>query len=83
MMDELCVRFPAWFAENAVKNPLKREYFLPNVAGALIHEGKASVRVLPCTETWHGVTYKEDLPEVIRAIALMRAQGAYPETLLD
>ena len=83
MMDELCARFPAWFAENAAKNPLKGEYFLPNVAGALIHEGKASVRVLPCTETWHGVTYKEDLPEVIRAIAQMRDEGKYPEKLLD
>ena len=83
MLGELVGRFPAWFAENAEKNPLKGEYFLPSVASALIHEGKASVRVLPCSETWHGITYKEDLPDVIAAIAALRAQGLYPEALLE
>ena len=83
MMEELVARFPAWFAGNVGQNPLRSEYFLPSVANELIKEGKATVRVLPCTETWHGVTYKEDLPEVVRAIARMRAQGVYPEILLD
>ena len=83
MMDELVARFPAWFAENAEKNPVKGEYFLPSVANALIQEGRATVRVLPCTETWYGITYKEDLPFVIDAIAALRIKGVYPETLLD
>ena len=83
MMDELVARFPAWLAENLETNPIKGEYFLPSVANALIKEGKATVRVLPCTETWYGVTYKEDLPEVIRTIARMRQEGKYPEKLLD
>ena len=83
MMDELVARFPAWFAENAEKNPVKGEYFLPSVANALIQEGRATVRVLPCTETWYGITYKEDLPFVIDAIAALRRKGVYPETLLD
>ena len=83
MMDELVARFPAWFAENAEKNPVKGEYFLPSVANALIQEGRATVRVLPCTETWYGITYKEDLPFVIDAIAALREKGVYPETLLD
>ena len=83
MMDELVARVPAWFAENAEKNPVKGEYFLPSVANALIQEGRATVRVLPCTETWYGITYKEDLPFVIDAIAALREKGVYPETLLD
>ena len=83
MMDELVARFPAWFAENAEKNPVKGEYFLPSVANALIQEGRATVRVLPCAETWYGITYKEDLPFVIDAIAALREKGVYPETLLD
>ena len=83
MLDELVRRFPAWYAENAEKNPLKCEYFLPSVANALIQEGLARVRVLPCHETWHGVTYKEDLPDVIGYIASLRERGVYPETLLD
>ena len=83
MLDELVARFPAWYEQNVSANPLKAEYFLPFVANELIQEKLASVRVLPCTETWYGITYQEDLPNVIRAIAALRAQGVYPETLLD
>ena len=83
MLDELVARFPCWFAENEKKNPLKGEYFLPSVANALIQEGRASVRVLPCTETWYGITYQDDLPSVIAAIAALREKGVYPEIMLD
>ena len=83
MMDELCSRFPAWLEENLPVNPEKAEYFLPFVANALIQEGRGRVRVLNCSETWHGITYREDLQSVIDAIAEMRAAGLYPETLLD
>ena len=83
LLGELVARFPAWFAANVEKNPLKGEYFLPSVASALIHEGKASVRVLPCSETWYGITYQDDLPNVIAAIAALREKGVYPEKLLD
>ncbi|MBQ3481062.1 MAG: nucleotidyltransferase [Oscillospiraceae bacterium] len=83
MLDELVARFPRWFAEAVQKDPLRAEYFLPSVANALIQEGRASVRVLPCAETWHGITYQEDLPDVIAAVAALRAQGVYPASLLD
>ena len=83
MMDELRERFPAWLEENLPVNPEKAEYFLPFVANALIQEGRGKVRVLNCSETWHGITYREDLQSVIDAIAEMRAAGLYPETLLD
>ncbi len=83
MLDELARRFPAWLDANLPVNPLKCEYFLPFVANALIHEGAGSVHVLPCHESWYGVTYKEDLAGVIAAVASMRASGLYPETLLD
>ena len=83
MLSELVERFPAWYAENEKNNPQKGEFFLPSVAGALITEGKASVRVLPCTETWHGITYQADLPDVVSSIAALREKGVYPENLLD
>ena len=83
MLHELVARFPAWYAENMARNPLKCEYFLPSVANALIEEGKAAVRVLPCHEIWHGITYQEDLPDVVAYIASLRERGIYPETLLD
>ena len=83
MMDELIRRFPAWLDENVPENPLKCEYFLPFVANALIKAGEGSVRVLNCRETWYGITYKDDLAPFKAAIAKMRADGVYPEQLLD
>ena len=41
----------------------------------------ATVRVLPCEETWYGVTYHEDLDSVKEAIANMKKQGIYEENL--
>ena len=76
-------RFPAWLDANLPVNPEKAEYFLPFVTNALIHESQGTVRVLPCHETWHGITYKEDMPDVLNAIARLRREGVYPETLLD
>ena len=73
MMEELERRFPKWLDENLPENPLKCEYFLPFVANALIKEGTGSIRVLNC----------EDMESVVSYIAALRAQGVYPETLLD
>ena len=83
MMDRLREHFPAWLRENLAVNPEKCEYFLPFVANAMIQEGRGRIRVLNCTETWYGITYREDLQSVIDAVKAMRQAGIYPETLLD
>jgi len=83
MMQELKKRFPAWLDENLKVNPLKCEYFLPFVANALIKANEGRIRILNCSETWYGVTYKEDMENVVSAIARMRAEGKYPEKMMD
>ena len=83
MMQELKKRFPAWLDENLKVNPLKCEYFLPFVANALIKANEGKIRILNCAETWYGVTYKEDMENVVSAIARMRAEGKYPEKMMD
>ena len=83
MLRELQGRFPAWLDENLPANPLKCEYFLPSVANAVIKENRGSVRILNCHETWHGITYKEDMDSVINYLAELRRQGIYPNSLLD
>ena len=83
MLDELEKRFPAWLDENLPVNPLKCEYFLPLVANALIQEGEGTIRVLNCHETWHGITYREDMDSVVSYIAALREKGVYPAALLD
>ncbi len=83
MMDELEGEFPAWLDEALRTNPQKAEYFLPFVANDAIKAGRATVRVLPCREQWYGMTYKADMQSVRDAIARMRAEGVYPDILLD
>lgn len=83
LLEELERRFPAWLEEKLSADPLKAEYFLPFVVNALIHEGLGSVRVLPCRESWYGITYREDLEGVVRHLAALRAEGKYPAILLD
>ncbi len=83
ILDELWARFPAFLDENLPKNPLKCEYYLPAVANAALREGTASVRVLPCAEVWHGITYQADLERVRAAIRELKRAGVYPEALWE
>ena len=81
ILTEIEQRFPAFLRENEEKNPLRCEFYLPTVANAQIQEGTAKIHVLNTTETWYGVTYREDLASVQEAIAKMREEGKYPEIL--
>ena len=81
MLQELDDRFAAFLDHALVNNPLKGEYFLPSVVNDQLQAGTASVRVLPCEETWYGVTYREDLDSVKEAITDMKARGIYEENL--
>lgn len=83
ILRELEQRFPVFLKENLEKNPLKCEFFLPSVVGELLAEEKATVDVLKSEDKWYGVTYKEDKPVVVAAIAKMKAQGRYPEKLWE
>ncbi len=83
MMDAFDARFTGFLRSDLPKNPEKAEYFLPAVANAEMAAGRARVRVLPCEETWHGVTYREDLPDVQAAVAAMKAAGIYPDRLWE
>ena len=83
ILDEIWDAFPAFLAENLPVNPEKCEFYLPTFVGRRLAEGKVSVRVLPCMETWHGVTYKEDLDSVKSAIGQLKLEGKYPARLWE
>ena len=83
MMDAFDRRFTDFLRDTVPANPLKAEYFLPGVANAEMREHGARVRLLPCEETWYGVTYREDLPSVQAAVARMKAEGIYPASLWE
>ena len=74
-------RFAAFLDKALAENPMKGEYFLPSVVSQLIDEGKARVKVLTSHDKWYGVTYREDKPLVVKALAEKTAQGQYPDGL--
>ena len=82
-LDEAEQRFAGWLTENLPVNPLKCEYFLPLVVTELIEENKAKIQVLRSTDKWFGVTYREDKPLVVDAIARKTTEGQYPEKLWE
>ena len=83
ILEEIWDKFPGFLEENLKTNPEKCEFYLPTVVNNQLSEGRAQVRVLPCMESWYGVTYKEDLPNVKAAIGRLKQAGKYPERLWD
>ncbi len=78
--DQLESRFDQFLRDNA--SDLSRcEFLLPKVVSELIAEGRATVRVLPTTDRWFGVTFREDRAPVQQAITNLVEQGQYPEQL--
>ena len=82
-LDEALARFPAFLDKALAENPAKAEYFLPMVVDQLIQEDKARVRVLVSEDKWYGVTYREDKPTVVAAIAEKTTAGLYPDQLWE
>ncbi len=80
-VSEFWTRLGAFFEKEVPLDPLKREFYLPSVVNQQLEEGTARVRVLPCEEVWHGVTYREDLASVKEAICALKAAGIYEERL--
>lgn len=80
-LQEDTARFAAFLDKALAENPMKGEYFLPSVVSQLIDEGKARVKVLTSHDKWYGVTYQEDKPLVVKALAEKTAQGQYPDGL--
>ena len=82
-LDEAWAGFPEFLDKALVENPMKGEYFLPTVVSNLLSQHKARVKVLRSNDKWYGVTYKEDKPGVVAALAEMREKGMYPVKLWE
>ena len=80
-LKEVEARFPKFLEEDVPKNPAKAEFFLPMTVGALLKEGKATVKVLRTPDKWYGVTYAADKPQVVAALKEMTEAGKYPNGL--
>ena len=56
---------------------MKDEFYIPLVIGDAVKNGKATVKAYINKDVWHGITYREDLPEVKEAIAGYVKAGLY------
>lgn len=81
MMHELETSFPKFLEKAMPENPLKCEDYLPEAVRRAIAGKRASVKVIPTHDRWHGVTYSQDKPALVAAIKEMKAKGIYPEKL--
>ncbi|RZL68055.1 MAG: nucleotidyltransferase, partial [Pedobacter sp.] len=68
------------FAE-ANKDKPKAEFFIPLIGENLVKTGEATFKVVPTSNKWFGVTYKEDKPYVQDSINQLVKNGTYPEKL--
>lgn len=57
------------------------EYFLPHAIATHLEKHRQSLTVLPSSDTWLGLTWPDDRPGVVTAIAALHAQHAYPTPL--
>ena len=57
------------------------EFMIPTLVNDLVAGGQARVRVLPSSDAWFGVTYREDRNRVRRQIRELVRHGAYPNPL--
>jgi UTP-glucose-1-phosphate uridylyltransferase len=62
-------------------NEQKSECYIPAAVGDLVTSGQAKVKVLRSPDSWFGVTYREDRPQVVESIRKLIAKGDYPEML--
>lgn len=72
--------FDDFFIENK-DNLLTSEYLIPDGVSNLINKGKASMKVIKTSASWHGVTYREDTPDVKNSIKKLVDGGEYKENL--
>lgn len=79
IIDQLKERFPEWLKKNI--NVPKSEFLIPTVVDELVHEGKATLKLLKTSSKWFGVTYKEDKPGVVANLKKLVELGEYKEGL--
>lgn len=75
--------FKVFFETDVVENPLKSEYLLPTIIGGKLAEGACTVQALPTSDTWYGMTYKEDVAAVQQAFSRLIKAGVYKEDLFS
>ena len=62
-------------------NTPKSECYIPTVVDDFVAKREATCKVLPTSSNWFGVTYPDDKPMVVEAIAGLITKEEYPSSL--
>lgn len=62
-------------------NELKSEFYIPSVVNDMISTGTATVKVVPTTSKWFGVTYAADRDATVNQFKSLVEKGEYPTPL--
>ncbi len=63
------------------KESAKSEFYLPFAVNSLLEAGEVKAKILKSDDSWFGVTYPDDLPNVIESIEDLKSGGVYPDKL--
>ncbi|MEO6548175.1 MAG: sugar phosphate nucleotidyltransferase [Ferruginibacter sp.] len=62
---------------------IKAEFFIPLLGDDFVQNQHGTIKVIPTSAQWFGVTYKEDAPVVKASVDKLVADGEYPQSLWD
>lgn len=62
---------------------IKREYYLPVAVREIMERKECTVKMYSSTDSWYGVTYREDHHRVSASLMKLKTDGTYPQKLND
>ena len=71
------------FLSGLGEDELTAEYLLPTIIDGLIKTDRVELSVLPSSDKWFGVTFKEDVPYVKEAFLQLVEMGVYRKQLFE
>lgn len=83
VFEEIENGFREFLENDAKKNPLKSEYYIPSIVNSLLEKNKITVKVVPSQDKWYGVTYQEDKHIVREAIERLIKEGVYTSDIWE
>ena len=69
------------FLKNIPEGDITSEFLMPDIMGSMVRAGEGSVKVLPTSDRWFGMTYAQDKIQAKENIRALIAAGAYPEKI--
>lgn len=80
LMKRLEKEFDIFFSQSQ-EVLVKDEFLLPMEVNKMIHDNEITLKVETTKAKWYGITYKEDLQQLVQAVEDMKRNGVYPQHL--